>query len=281
MVGGGVPRMKFDDLEARMRLFETAHDHQVLPGIFMVARLDGRGFTKLVRERKKFEAPFDVRFRDWMLETTKHLMDCGFPVVYGYTQSDEISLLFRRDIDVFGRKLRKYESILAGEASARFARLLDDHAAFDCRISQLPRENDVVDYFRWRHEDAHRNALHGHCYWLLRSRGDSDRQATRKLEGKSIAERNEFLFQNGIQFNDLPSWQKRGQGLYYRDVEHTGIDQRDGHTVVTTRRRLYVEAELPLGMAYTEFLQQRISEAAPAKMARDEMADREETAPAE
>jgi len=44
--------MKLDDLETRMRVFETAHDHQVLPGLFMVARLDGRGFTKLVRERR-------------------------------------------------------------------------------------------------------------------------------------------------------------------------------------------------------------------------------------
>ena len=38
--------MKFDDLDERMRIFETAHDHRVLPGVFMVARLDGRGFTR-------------------------------------------------------------------------------------------------------------------------------------------------------------------------------------------------------------------------------------------
>ena len=29
--------MKFDDLDAKMRRFEAAHDHCVLPGIFMVA----------------------------------------------------------------------------------------------------------------------------------------------------------------------------------------------------------------------------------------------------
>ena len=37
--------MKFDDLDGKMRVFETAHDHCVLPGIYIVARLDGRGFT--------------------------------------------------------------------------------------------------------------------------------------------------------------------------------------------------------------------------------------------
>jgi tRNA(His) 5'-end guanylyltransferase len=56
-----------------------------------------------------------------MTATVRHLMDCGFRVVYGYTQSDEISLLFHPDEDAFRRKLRKWLSILAGEASACFA----------------------------------------------------------------------------------------------------------------------------------------------------------------
>lgn len=56
--------MKFDELDDRMRVFETAHDQCVLPGMYMVARLDGRNFTRLTKEVIKFEAPFDVRFRD-------------------------------------------------------------------------------------------------------------------------------------------------------------------------------------------------------------------------
>lgn len=163
--------MKFDDLNKKMRVYETAHDHCVLPEIFMVARIDGRGFTRLTKELHNFEAPFDERFRDYMLGTTEHLVNCGFRVIYGYTQSDEISLLFHRDEDSFGRKLRKYNSLLAAEASAKFSLLLGSPAAFDCRIIQLPNENLVVDYFRWRNEDAHRNALNAHCYWALRKEG--------------------------------------------------------------------------------------------------------------
>ena len=34
-------KMKFDELDERMRVFETAHDLCVLPGLYMVARLDG------------------------------------------------------------------------------------------------------------------------------------------------------------------------------------------------------------------------------------------------
>ena len=142
--------MKFDDLDARLRVFETAHDHCALPGLYLVARLDGRGFTRLTKEVHPFEAPFDERMRDYMTATTQHLLECGFRMVYGYTQSDEISLLLHPDEDSFGRKLRKYTSVLAGEASAKFSLLLGGIGVFNCRISQLPRSQDVVDYFRWR-----------------------------------------------------------------------------------------------------------------------------------
>src|SRR5262245_21357536 len=100
--------MKFTELDERMRVYETAHDLCVLPGLYMVARLDGRGFTRLTKEVHSFEAPFDVRFRDLMLQTAEHLMSgAGFNILYGYTQSDEISLLFAKDEESFQRKLRK------------------------------------------------------------------------------------------------------------------------------------------------------------------------------
>ena len=67
----------------------------------MVARIDGRNFTRLTKDVIKFEAPFDVRFRDMMIETTAHLMNCGFKAIYGYTESDEISLLFHPEISHF------------------------------------------------------------------------------------------------------------------------------------------------------------------------------------
>jgi tRNA(His) 5'-end guanylyltransferase len=41
--------MKFDDLESQMRIYETFADICVLPGIYMVARLDGHNFTKLTK----------------------------------------------------------------------------------------------------------------------------------------------------------------------------------------------------------------------------------------
>ena len=186
----------------------------------MVARLDGRSFTRLTKEVHQFEAPFDERFRDLMLDTVEHLMTCGFNMLYGFTESDEISLLFSPDENSFSRKLRKLISILAGrnqcKVFARPGRLWPASTAEfpSCRPIDL-----VVDYFRWRNEDAHRNALNAHCYWCLRKDGLSVEKATTSLERVSVAEKNEMLFQHGINFNDLPSWQKRGIGIYWEEYD--------------------------------------------------------------
>ncbi len=247
--------MRIDDLDDRMRGFEQALDPCVLPGVYMVARLDGRNFTRLTKEIHPFEIPFDLRFHELMLQTVEHLMGGGgFDLIYAYTQSDEISLLFARDENSFGRKLRKLCSVLSGEASARFSLLLGSMAVFDCRIAPLPSEKYVVDYFRWRSEDAHRNALNAHCYWLLRRQGQDVADATAALRGLTVSSKNELLFQHGINFNDLPSWQRRGSGLYWEEFERVGENPVTGERGVAMRRRIHRNVELPLRDAYSAFL---------------------------
>lgn len=228
--------MKFDELDKKMRAFEITNDLYVLPGIYMVARIDGRSFTRLTKEVHKFEAPFDIKFRELMVETTKHLMECGFKINFGYTQSDEISLLFNLEDKTFNRKERKLNSVLAGEASAKFSLLLGDTGAFDCRICQLPGKSLVVDYFRWRSEDAHRNALNGHCYWALRKEGRSEKEATSFLAGMAVPDKNELLFEKGINFNELPDWQKRGIGFYWEEYSKEAFNPKTGEPVRATRK---------------------------------------------
>ncbi len=252
--------MKFNELDQQMRVYETAHDHCVIPGVYMVARIDGRGFTKLTKETYKFEAPFDEKFRDMMVETTKHLMECGFKILFGYTESDEISLLIDKNDTSFQRKERKLNSILAGEASAKFSVLIGSVGAFDCRISQLPFEKLVIDYFRWRNEDAHRNALSAHCYWALRKEGKSPTEADKGNHGLSTADKNELLFQRGINFNEIPNWQKRGVGIYWENYEKEGVNQRTGEKIVALRKRLKIDYDLPMKDNYSSFIENILKE---------------------
>lgn len=245
--------MNPDEFDKKMRVFETVNDFSILPGIHMVARLDGRSFTRLTKDVYGFDAPFDERFRDMMVATTEHMMTCGYRIVFGYTESDEISLLFH--VDEQARKFRKLNSILAGEASGKFSLLLGGVAVFDCRISQLPAIENVVDYFRWRQTDAHRNALNGHCYWTLRRNGKSFAEATSALTGISTADKNELLFQHGINFNDLPNWQKRGVGLYWESFQKEGLNPKTGESALSNqRRRIKRDFELPMKEAYDGFI---------------------------
>jgi tRNA(His) 5'-end guanylyltransferase len=174
--------------------------------------------------------------------------------VYGYTQSDEISLLFHRDENTFGRKVRKLNSVLAGEASAKFSLLLNDLAAFDCRISQIPNVERVRDYFQWRQTDAHRNALNGHCYWMLRKDGHSAQNATNTLLNMSISDKNELLFNRGINFNGLPNWQKRGVGLYWEDYDKPGVNPITREEIIASRRQIKVDYDLPMRDEYASFV---------------------------
>ena len=253
--------MKFDDFDKEMRIYEESLDQYILPDMYIAARLDGRSFTRLTKEICKFEAPFDIKFRDLMIETVKSLMNVGFRIVYGYTESDEISLLFHPKDRTFGRKVRKINTTLAGEASAAFSLALGQTATFDCRVIPLPNKGRVADYFVWRQEDSHRNSLNAHCYWALRKEGESQNAATMELEGKSVAYKNELLFQKGINYNELPSWQKRGIGVYFADVRKEGFNPVKNEKVITQRRELFVDYEIPLGEDYREFVLRFLDEA--------------------
>lgn len=248
--------MKFDDLDNQMRGFEAATDRHVPEDHYVVARIDGRGFTRLTKELYPFEAPFDVKFRDMMIATVEHLMACGFRVAFGFTQSDEISLLFHVNENAFGRKTRKFISILAGEASAKFSLQLGGLATFDCRLCELPNAPLVRDYFRWRSEDAHRNALNAHCYWAMRKTGASVGQATRQLEGISLEEKTALLAGFGIEFGFLPLWQTRGIGFVWTTVEKPATNPKTGAAVVAVRRSLTRILELPEGAAYGQFIEE-------------------------
>lgn len=71
---------------------------------------------------------------------------------------------------------------------------------------------------------------------------------------KSVAFKNELLFQRGINFNDLPLWQRRGTGIYWETYEKKGYDPIRQVEVTTTRRRIKIDEELRMKEAYAEFI---------------------------
>ncbi|WP_205678850.1 tRNA(His) guanylyltransferase Thg1 family protein [Aquisphaera insulae] len=250
--------MKPSDFEARMRSGEFFHDLRMLPATWAVLRLDGHGFTRFTARR--FQKPFDASFHAQMIATAERLLE-RFQGLYAYTESDEISILLPRDWDLFDRELEKAASLSASLAGAVFSIACGEPVQFDSRAWLGARDEDVVDYFRWRQADATRCALNGWSYWTLRKAGRSVAEATAALHGKSVAFKNDLLRNHGINFNELPCWQRRGTGIYWERFEKEGFDPMRGLAVKTVRRRMKVDRELPMKGEYGKLVERLVRSA--------------------
>lgn len=79
------------------------------------------------------------------------------------------------------------------------------------------------------------------------------------IHGLSVATKNELLFQNGINFNALPLWQKRGFGVYWEEYDHSGANPITGEKVIVRRKRLHRDLELPMKDEYSTFLRNLVT----------------------
>jgi len=159
---------KSDDLADEMKDLEMQEaGRKALPGIPLVARLDGRAFHTFTRGMRR---PFDTDLMAAMEHTLKALV-AEFKPIVGYTQSDEISLVFLDPSVLFGGRYQKLHSILAGYASALFARIAAANyykklpgwtstlPTFDCRVWQVPNLETALDALIWREDDATKNSV--------------------------------------------------------------------------------------------------------------------------
>ncbi len=239
---------RFDKL---MRSYEYFHALRLVPGTWTVIRVDGRSFSRFTEGR--FDKPFDIRFRDMMIEAAGQLME-ELNGMYAYTESDEISVLFPPAWDLFNREIEKIVSISASIATAAFTHACGEMVQFDSRIWTGIDTERVVDYFRWRQADATRCALNSWAYRVLRDGGMDTAEATAALKNKTVAYKNELLFSHGINFNELPAWQRRGVGLYWETYGKEGFNPVLGQKVAAVRRRIKADEHLPTKDAYSEFI---------------------------
>lgn len=202
-----------DNFGDRMKGYEALEtERRFMPLLPVYARIDGRCFSRFTHG---MERPFDPALSRAMVETTKRLVDETHART-GYTQSDEISLVWAQDTSdsqmLFGGKVQKMVSVLASFAAAAFLELCldDEHLEpfarnnlphFDCRVFQLPSRMEAANAILWREQDATKNAV------SMAARAHYSHKA---LDGKSGPEMQEMLFAKGVNFNDYPAFFKRG-----------------------------------------------------------------------
>ena len=138
--------------------------YTVIPdGMYPVIRVDGHCFHTFTRKLKK---PFDQNMQKAMCQATKKLVEF-FSACYGYTQSDEITIVLPKNAQDFGRKTHKLASLAAAIATAEFIKYMELYTdkkltklpVFDGRAFALMDEEELGYYQCFRQHDACRNAI--------------------------------------------------------------------------------------------------------------------------
>ena len=226
--------MDRSDLAERMKGYEKRNRYYLQRRMPVILRLDmraGHSFTK------GFKRPFDEVFIKSMQETAKYLCENIQNCKLSYQQSDEITLLLvdydKLNTDCFfDYRVDKLCSIVASMATMAFNRFfkknvknyyksftdyipspldlnvgsayetaIEKGAMFDARCFNIPKE-EVTNNFYWRQLDASRNSIQ-----MVGQANFSHKE----LQNKSCNDIQDMLMtQKGINWNDLPTYQKRG-----------------------------------------------------------------------
>jgi tRNA(His) guanylyltransferase len=199
-----------DEFGARMKSYEAAECNRRLDQSKPIyARIDGRSFSSFTRDLKR---PFDSRLTNCMIEIAKTLVG-ETKAIIGYTQSDEISLLWRParedETAIFASKPHKMCSVLASMAAASLQLQIRKHfdaetadklaerlPHFDARVINLPNVSEAANMVLWRAMDAKKNAV---------SMATRSEYSAKDMFRKNQADMIEMLAQAGISFpGDYP-----------------------------------------------------------------------------
>lgn len=207
-----------DAIGDRMKLYESMEcGRRTMPLLPVLARVDGRAFHSFTRGMNR---PFDERMQAAMVETAKALAT-ETNACMAYTQSDEITLAWHstdhRCQLWFDGRLCKMVSQLGAQATLLFYRATvatmpeyaDRLPTFDARVWQVPNRTEGANVFVWREWDATKNSI---------SMAAASVYSDKELHGKNGSDKQELLFQKGINWNDYPVAFKRGTYLQRRTV---------------------------------------------------------------
>ncbi|MBP3708315.1 MAG: tRNA(His) guanylyltransferase Thg1 family protein [Clostridia bacterium] len=210
-------------LGERMKKYEGVTNTYLVDKVPVIIRLDGRAFHTLCRG---FTKPFDEDFSNCMTYTLQRLCEGVGNCVFGYTQSDEITLVLyetkRETEGWFDNRVQKIASISASMATLYFNEMMcrlhenalesfypgtaDKFAfkifkgVFDARVFNIPKE-EVVNNIIWRQWDATKNSINAVAQANF---------SHKELQGKNGSQLQDMLMSKGINWNDTPTRFKRG-----------------------------------------------------------------------
>lgn len=239
------------NLDARMKRYEAVTNTVLYRRCPVVCRLDGHHFHTFTRGLEK---PFDEVFVKSMQQTMEALCKNIQGCVFGYTQSDEITLVLidyqTLDTDAwFDYRVEKMCSVAASMATRYFNKFFFENAEsmknasenydiykrkfweaeFDCRVFNVPKE-DVCNCVLWRQKDAEKNSVQSLAQTLF-SQSELNGVSNKALQDKMFTEKS-------VNWNDLPTYLKRGSACKKDDDGKWCIDL---DMPILTKDRDYLE----------------------------------------
>ena len=251
-----------DDLGRRMKQSYEFVTRYTLPRrTYTIIRIDGKAFHSYTRG---CERPFDERLMRRMDETTIRLCEQIQGICFGYTQSDEISLLLTDFGTVHTQpwlegNVQKIVSISASMATAFFnASPIEGHttepALFDSRVFTIPDPTEVYNYFVWRQQDASRNSIQMAAQACF---------SQQELHGKTCDDLQELLWkERGINWNNYAADFKRGRFIERKtvtqDVTYTHKETGERLTAEGATRSVWESVPIPIFTREPSWLRSRI-----------------------
>lgn len=194
----------------RMKAYEKGQTPpRFMAGVPVCARIDGKNFSKFT---KGLARPYDERFSELMVRVTTWLVQETNAKI-GYTQSDEISLVWFADNEkqqiFMDGKRDKMVSLLAAMATGQFNKQLKQSLpekahktpVFDARVWQVPSKTEAANYLLWRERDATKNSI---------AMAAQEHYSHKALHKKNGSQMQDMLHAAGINWNDYPAFFKRG-----------------------------------------------------------------------
>ena len=245
-----------ETLQDKGKRLQKQRDYKIDVDKYILVHVDGRSFSKKIKNR--FNKPFDDDFIKMMNETAIYLCENVQGAKIAYVQSDEISLLLKKDTpegDIFfGGRLCKMQSIIAALATAKFNQLITAYELvskeneglaqnilytqkalvemitklplyqFDCKVWDVDTANDALAWFLFRNIDCIRNSKQQFVQTYLPHNAimghNSDEQVQMAIDMK------------GKDWNECPDYQKYGRIVSKEEFE---CALEDGTPYIRTR----------------------------------------------
>ena len=273
--------MTKDALGVRMKSYEAESRSYLERHKPVIIRIDGKAFHTFT---KGFVKPFDDVLIKAMQATMKYLCENIQGCVFGYTQSDEITLVLtdyaNENTDAwFGYNIQKMASVAASMATMAFncffkkeiynwwnaktgevdwksegwKKLDEQLGIYTIALNKGAMfdarcfsvpKYEVVNCFIWRQQDAERNSI--------QSTGQAN-FSHKELHGKNCSQIIDMLANVNIAWEDFATFYKRGSTCY-KDTCCKGINPDTGEPII--RKSWLIDLNIPKFVEDKPFIEQ-------------------------